>query len=179
MNIKLSFTPLSQNALDLLVVVLDPAKTLHVVDDPVINGHLQRAGGGFREKTQKREYFATLPEGSPAKALVAYWSPSLPAWNLWENVKTFTARGLRLSKIYGRAGSITFETNGLWVLSHGARTRLYIPGLRDLAGYRAMWADFVAAWRDDRDAAMTLDHARRDLELVEQAYATAGLPPPP
>ena len=89
-----------------------------------------------------------------------------------------TARGLRLSKIYGRAGSITFETNGLWVFAHGARTRLYIPGLRDLAGYRAMWADFVAAWRDDRDAAMTLDHARRDLELVEQAYATAGLAPP-
>ena len=87
-----------------------------------------------------------------------------------------TARGLRLSKIYGRAGSITFETNGLWVLAHGARTRFYIPGLRDLAGYRAMWADFVAAWRDDRDATMTLDHARRDLELVEQAYATAGTP---
>jgi predicted dehydrogenase len=86
-----------------------------------------------------------------------------------------SAKGLRLSKIYGRAGSITFETNGLWVLCHGTRTRLYIPGLRDLAGYRAMWADFVRAWRDDRDAEMTLDHARRDLELIEQAYTTAGL----
>lgn len=86
-----------------------------------------------------------------------------------------TAKGLRLSKIYGRAGTITFESNGLWVLCHGARTRLYLPGLRDLAGYRAMWADFVRAWRDDTDAAMTLDHARRDLALVEQAYATAGL----
>jgi predicted dehydrogenase len=86
-----------------------------------------------------------------------------------------TARGLRLSKIYGRAGAITFETNGLWVLCHGTRTRLYIPGLRDLAGYRAMWADFVRAWRDGSDAAMTLEHARRDLELVEQAYTTAGL----
>lgn len=86
-----------------------------------------------------------------------------------------SAKGLRLSKIYGRAGTITFETNGLWVLCHGTRTRLYIPGLRDLAGYRAMWADFVQAWRDDRDADMTLDHARRDLELIEQAYTTAGL----
>jgi predicted dehydrogenase len=87
-----------------------------------------------------------------------------------------TARGLRLSKIYGRAGTITFETNGLWLLCHGKATRLHVPGLRDLAGYRAMWADFVRAWRDDTDAAMTLDHARRDLELVEQAYRTAGLP---
>jgi predicted dehydrogenase len=86
-----------------------------------------------------------------------------------------TAQGLRLSKIYGRAGTITFETNGLWVLCHGTKTRLYVPGLRDLAGYHAMWADFVRAWRDDTEAAMTLAHARRDLELVEQAYTTAGL----
>jgi UDP-N-acetylglucosamine 3-dehydrogenase len=86
-----------------------------------------------------------------------------------------TARGLRLSKIYGRAGTITFETNGLWLLCHGTRTRLYVPGLADLAGYRAMWADFVRAWRDDTEPGMTLAHARRDLELVEQAYTTAGL----
>jgi predicted dehydrogenase len=86
-----------------------------------------------------------------------------------------TARGLRLSKIYGRTGTITFETNGLWVLCHGTKLRFYVPGLGDLAGYHAMWADFVRAWRDDTEAAMTLDHARRDLELVEQAYTTAGL----
>jgi predicted dehydrogenase len=86
-----------------------------------------------------------------------------------------TARGLRLSKIYGRAGTITFESNGLWTLCHGKKLRFYV-GLRDLAGYRAMWADFVGAWREDRDAAMTLAHARRDLALVEQAYATAKEP---
>ena len=61
-----------------------------------------------------------------------------------------TAKGLRLSKIYGRAGTITFETNGLWVLLHGKKTRFYIPGLRDLAGYGAMWADFVARLEDGR-----------------------------
>jgi predicted dehydrogenase len=85
-----------------------------------------------------------------------------------------TAKGLRLSKIYGRAGSITFETNGLWVLCHGKKTRLYIPGVRDLAGYRAMWADFVRAWTTSSPPLMTLAHARRDLELVEAAYATAA-----
>ena len=83
-----------------------------------------------------------------------------------------TARGLRLSKIYGKAGTITFESNGLWTFCHGRKLRFYL-GLRDLAGYRAMWADFVGAWREDRDAAMTLSHARRDLELVEQAQSTA------
>ncbi len=87
-----------------------------------------------------------------------------------------TAHGLRLSKIYGRAGTITFESNGLWIFCHGKKTRFYVPGLRDLAGYRAMWSDFVRAWKEDRDAAMTLRHARRDLELVAEAYATASLP---
>jgi len=81
--------------------------------------------------------------------------------------------GLRLSKIYGRAGSITFESNGLWVLLHGKKTRFY-PGLVDVSGYQAMWADFVAAWKAGSEPAMTLEYARRDLALVEQAYATAG-----
>ena len=84
-----------------------------------------------------------------------------------------TAKGLRLSKIYGREGTITFESNGLWVLCHGRKTRLYIPGLRDLSGYHAMWADFVRAWTAGGAPRMTLAQARRDLELVEQAYATA------
>jgi hypothetical protein len=41
-----------------------------------------------------------------------------------------------------------------------------------------MWSDLVRALRDGADAAYTLAHARRDLELVERAYATAGLSPP-
>jgi predicted dehydrogenase len=85
-----------------------------------------------------------------------------------------TAKGLRLSKIYGRAGSITFETNGLWVFAHGTKTRFYVPGLRDLSGYNAMWADFVRAWKTGEPPAMTLAQARRDLELVEAAYASAA-----
>jgi predicted dehydrogenase len=109
-----------------------------------------------------RSMLVTFGYGSGAVGTLAY------SWEV-----PSTARGLRLSKIYGREGSITFETNGLWIFCHGKKTRLYVPGLRDLAGYRAMWADFVRAWRDDTDAAMTLAHARRDLELVEEAYATA------
>jgi UDP-N-acetylglucosamine 3-dehydrogenase len=88
-----------------------------------------------------------------------------------------TAHGLRLSKVYGRRGTITFESNGLWMLLHGDKTRLYLPGVRDLAGYRAMFADFVRAWKADAEPALTLSMARRDLELVEAAYATAGISP--
>jgi predicted dehydrogenase len=46
--------------------------------------------------------------------------------------------------------------------------------LRDLAGYRAMFADFIDALRANRPARYTLQHARRDLELVEAAYASAS-----
>lgn len=88
------------------------------------------------------------------------------------------AHGLRLSKIYGRKGSITFESNGLWVLARGTRTAFRVPGLRDLGGFRAMFDDIVRSLREGRDPELTLDRARKDLEVIEAAYASAGLPPP-
>jgi leucyl aminopeptidase len=100
MNVKLSFTPVSRNPVDLLAVVLDDATTLHAIDDDETAAHVERAGAAFRDKSLKREYFATLPEGAKARAVVVYWSPQLKSWNLWENVKTFTARALRLARDY-------------------------------------------------------------------------------
>jgi leucyl aminopeptidase len=100
MNVKLAFTPVSKNPVDLLAVVLDEQSTLHEVDEPALAEHVRRAGEAFRAKTLKREYFATLPDGGPARAIVVYWSPQLKSWNLWENVKTFTSRALRLARDY-------------------------------------------------------------------------------
>jgi leucyl aminopeptidase len=100
MNIKLSFAPVSSTRSDLLAVVLDDEKVLHQIDDPVVAGHVARAADAYRQKKLKREYFVTLPEGAIASALVVYWSPSLTGWNLWENVKTFVARALRLARDY-------------------------------------------------------------------------------
>lgn len=98
MNVKLSFGPLSATPLDLLLVVLDPDQTLHVLDDPDLQAHVERARAGFQDKTLKRDYFVTLGEGRGA--LLVCWSPSLAAFNLWENVKTFTAKALRLARDY-------------------------------------------------------------------------------
>ena len=111
MNIKLSFTPVSQSPADLLVVVLDGEKRLHELDDPALRAHLDRAAEAFRSKALKREYYVTLPEGSAQRALVVYWSPQLKSWNLWENVKTFTARALRLARDY-RMPRISVAANG-------------------------------------------------------------------
>ncbi|HEY5658276.1 MAG TPA: hypothetical protein VIY27_10870, partial [Myxococcota bacterium] len=100
MNIKLAYTPVSQNPLDLLVVVLDSEKTLHAIDDATVAAHVDKAAAAFKDRTLKREYFVTLAEGASPRALVVYWSPALKSWNLWENLKTFTARGLRLARDY-------------------------------------------------------------------------------
>ncbi|HEX9633563.1 MAG TPA: Gfo/Idh/MocA family oxidoreductase [Gemmatimonadales bacterium] len=80
-------------------------------------------------------------------------------------------RGLGLSRIAGTHGVITFETNGVVVVVRGRRTGIWIPGLRDIAGYRAMWADFLTALRMDTEPRMSLDAAERDLKLAEAAYA--------
>jgi len=100
MNVKLSFQPVSKTPVDLLVVVLDAEKTLHDIDDAQVRAHVERAAAGFRDKSLKREYFATLPDGAGVRSVVVYWGPQLASWNLWENVKTFTARGLRLARDY-------------------------------------------------------------------------------
>ncbi|HEU5049075.1 MAG TPA: Gfo/Idh/MocA family oxidoreductase [Gemmatimonadales bacterium] len=79
-------------------------------------------------------------------------------------------KGLRLSRIYGTEGSIAFESNGLFLAVFGKRPRIIFPGFRDISGYRAMFADYLACIRSGREPHMTLARARRDLELVEAAY---------
>lgn len=83
-------------------------------------------------------------------------------------------RGLRTSRIIGEWGTITFETNGLWMLTYGRRKRFGLPGVRDISGFRAMFRDFLDALASDREPQMTSARARRDLELVEQIYSSAG-----
>jgi methylthioribose-1-phosphate isomerase len=80
--------------------------------------------------------------------------------------------GARFSRIYGREGSVAFESNGGFVAVHGERTRFWpVPGgLADAAGYRPMFRDFVEALTTGRPPEYDLRLARRDLELVEQIY---------
>ena len=79
-------------------------------------------------------------------------------------------RGVRMSTLYGRRGSVWFESNGIFVVARSSRTRFFVPGLRDLAGYRGMWIDFLDALRTGREPAMTLDLAERDVRLIRDIY---------
>jgi len=81
-------------------------------------------------------------------------------------------RGLRLSKIMGRRGVITFESNGVFVLARGqGLPRLLFPGFRDLRGYRAMYRDFVGSIREGTQPEMSLERAIQDQRLMDQVYA--------
>ena len=58
-------------------------------------------------------------------------------------------KGFRLSKLLGREGTITFESNGLFVVARSRGfPRLILPGFRDLRGYQAMYRDFLRAVRE-------------------------------
>ena len=83
-------------------------------------------------------------------------------------------KGVRLSKLYGRDGIITFESNGGFVLVRGRRPRLLFPGFRDIRGYQAMYRDFVKAIRTGSVPEMSLERALEDHRLMDQVYA--GIP---
>ena len=48
-------------------------------------------------------------------------------------------------------------------------------GLTDLAGYRGMMTDFLQSIRANRAPAYDLARARRDVRLIEEAYAAAAV----
>jgi predicted dehydrogenase len=87
-------------------------------------------------------------------------------------------RGLRLSKLLGRKGVISFESNGAVVLVRGrGLPRLIFPGFRDIRGYRAMYRDFAGSIRESRVPEMSLERAIEDHRLMDQIYASIGSSP--
>ncbi len=86
----------------------------------------------------------------------------------WETPSLF--KGLRISKIYGKQGSITFESNGIFIIVHGKSKQVIFPGLKDIAGYKAMFQDFVDALQTGSEPRFGLDLAEQDLKLIEAIY---------
>lgn len=82
-------------------------------------------------------------------------------------------KGARISKIHGTAGSIGFESNGVFIWIRGERKRFFLPGLKEISGSAPMFRDFVQAMKTGQAAAYTWRMAKSDLELVEQAYVSA------
>ncbi len=83
-------------------------------------------------------------------------------------------KGLRLSKLSGRKGVITFESNGavLLVRTEGRLPRVMFPGFRDIRGYQAMYRDFRNAIQTGKTPEMSLERAIDDQRLMDQVYAS-------
>ena len=80
-------------------------------------------------------------------------------------------RGLRLSKLFGRSGIITFESNGVFVVARGrGMPRVLFPGFRDIRGYQAMYRDFARAIRSGEPPEMSIERAIEDQRLMDQIY---------
>ncbi|HJU44178.1 MAG TPA: Gfo/Idh/MocA family oxidoreductase [Vicinamibacterales bacterium] len=82
-------------------------------------------------------------------------------------------KGLRLSKLYGRKGIITFESNGAIVFARGGGLpRIIFPGFRDIRGYQAMYRDFRNAIQHGSTPEMSLERAIEDQRLMDQIYSS-------
>lgn len=115
------------------------------------------------------------PDRRPKNMLVAFQYDSGATGALYYSREVpALLRGLRLSALMGREGVITFESNGLFVFARGrGLPRLYLPGFRDIRGYRAMYRDFAAAIRTGRPPEMSLERAIEDQLLMDRIYASA------
>jgi predicted dehydrogenase len=123
------------------------------------------SGDGPLQGDQRRKSMLVAFQYDNGAAGALYYSREIPS----------LFRGLRLSKLFGRKGIITFESNGLFVLVRGRglpRFKL-APGSRDIRGYRAMYRDFVGAIRNGHTPEMSLERAMDDHRLMDQVYASA------
>ena len=78
--------------------------------------------------------------------------------------------GIRISRIYGTGGSITLESNGIFIFVRGKKWKFILPGFADIGGSKGMFRDFFRAIRSGEEPEFNFAMAKRDLELVEEAY---------
>jgi predicted dehydrogenase len=116
------------------------------------------------------------PDRRPKSMLVAFRYDTGAVGSLYYSREIPSLfRGVRFSKLFGRLGVITFESNGSLVFVRGrGLPRLIVPGIQDIRGYRAMYRDFAGAMREGRAPEMSLERAMEDQRLMDQVYASEG-----
>ena len=134
----------------------------------MIHGHRPSMASGATGDTRAKSMMVAFRYDNGAVGSL-YYSREIPS----------LFKGIRLSKLFGRDGVITFESNGGFVLVRGAGVpRIIVPGVRDIRGYQAMYGDFHQAIRSGRPPEMSLERAIEDQRLMDQVYATIEHPGP-
>lgn len=117
--------------------------------------------GEVLEMDRSMQIVAKYKEGAVATLLYS-----------WEVNALF--KGLRISKIYGTAGSISFESNGIFIFVRGKKWKFIFPGFSDIGGAKGMFKDFFQALRKGEEPEFNLALAKRDLEMIEEVYKSAS-----
>ena len=101
MKIQLTYERPAEAPADLLVVILDDERSFHNLAGSALQERIARAHRSFKDKKLKAEYFAALDAKSGPANLAVFWTGLNKAYNVWENLKTFVARSLRMAQDRG------------------------------------------------------------------------------
>jgi leucyl aminopeptidase len=97
MKIQLSYDKASQVQTDLLVLIVDKETRLFDLGGSAMDETVNRISRDFDGKKIKKEYFTSLDGKSSVKNVVVFSTVFNPAFNVWENLKTFIARAIRMA----------------------------------------------------------------------------------
>jgi len=97
MKIQLNYDRPAQIQTDLLVLILDNEKRLFDLTGTSLEESIRRIGREMDQKKVKKEYLSAVDSKSPIKNFVLYSTALNPAYNVWENLKIYVARSLRMA----------------------------------------------------------------------------------
>src|SRR5688572_4628257 len=97
MKIQLTYDRPTEIATDLLAVILDDEHTFHDLGSSPLQETVRRIQREFKDKKLKTDYFTSLEAKSGPRNLVVFWTGLNKSFNIWELVKTFTSRAIRMA----------------------------------------------------------------------------------
>src|SRR5437667_3753047 len=101
MKIQLVYDRPSQISTDLLVVILDSKTKLHDLTGNLLEETVRRVGRDLNENRLKKEYFTSLDSRVGDQHVVIFSTILEPSYNVWESLKIFVARSIRMARDHG------------------------------------------------------------------------------
>jgi len=101
MKIQLVYDRPSQISTDLLVVILDSKIKLHDLTGNLLEETVRRVGRDLNENRLKKEYFTSLDSRVGDQHVVIFSTILEPSYNVWESLKIFVARSIRMARDHG------------------------------------------------------------------------------
>jgi leucyl aminopeptidase len=101
MKIQLTYDRPADIKTELLIIILDSETSLHDLNGSSLQETVRRVGKEIQDKKLKTDYFTSLDSRSSVQNLAIYSTSLSPSYNVWENVKIFVARAIRLAADHG------------------------------------------------------------------------------